>query len=194
MNTNTENIKNVRHCRYCELHEFELNKGVICTLTGELGEFSSTCPSIKFDNILVNKIFDVNIAVEYLKYLKPRAFLNFSMYLLVGIIVHILNYFVTIMIFNKGFLSTLTITIFILGMVLIGFGLGSLRFYYTKKKNILPKKKELDIIVKLYGINYNFSTKIKSDILGNEKTESTLRLNGEFFERSDNIALLSTTR
>ena len=189
-----ENLKNVRHCRYCELHKFELKKGVICTLTGELGEFHSTCPSIKFKDNLTNKIFEVNIAIEYLKYLKPRAYLNFSLFLLAGISVHILNYVITVMIYNKGVLSTFTIAIFIIGLSLIGSAIGSLRFYQRKKKKILPKKKELDTITQLYGLNYNFSTKIKSDVLGNEKAESTLRFDGELLERSDSIAMLSTTR
>jgi endonuclease III-like uncharacterized protein len=76
----------------------------------------------------------------------------------------------------------------------MGLGLGALRFYKRKKKIILPKKEELDKITSLYNIKYEFSTKISSDILGNETADSILKIDDEILERSDNIAMLSTTR
>jgi hypothetical protein len=57
-------LKNIRHCRYCELHKFQLNKGIICTLTGEQGLFSNTCPKISFSENLYAKIFEVEIAIQ----------------------------------------------------------------------------------------------------------------------------------
>lgn len=187
-------LKNVRHCRYCQNHEFKLNEGIICTLTGQKGEFSNTCPKVNFGDNLYTKIFDVNIAVEYLHRLKPKSYIYLVTFLTLGIAVHILNYVLTIHIYEKGFLSTITITILILGVILMGMGIGAIRFYIVKKNIILPKKEELDQIVKLYNLQYEFTTKIKSDILGNENAASTLKIDGKTIKRDDNIAMLATTR
>ena len=157
-----ENLSTTVHCRHCDLHDFQMKKGVICTLTGEKGAFYGACTKAKFDLNLRKKIFEIEGRHAVLKYLKKRTYLQFYGLLILGVLIFILNYFVTIMIFERGFVSTITITIFILALIVIGKGIASLKSYLTKRNINRPKKEQLNALMKLYLAQYEMTASFMS--------------------------------
>jgi len=172
------------HCKICDLHSFNLEDGIICSLTWEKPDFQKKCPDIKLDQNLKDKIIEVNTEFEDSKYVKKLAVGNFVLYWLMGIGVLGICYFLVISLFRLAMVHTVTISILCVGIGLFGIGIGALNYSRRKRKIISPKKRNLDILTELYNVRYEFDSKISTDIMGIKETKINLRLNGEKIEQT----------
>ncbi|WP_196890670.1 hypothetical protein [Aureivirga marina] len=167
------------HCELCELQSFDFINGITCSLTKEKATFKNRCSKIQFGEKLEEKIVEINQEYENLKYMKKHAYSNLIFYSLIGIGVWILNYFITIRIFEVGVISTISLSLFLIGGTIIGYGTGAYKFYNSSRKSIIPKKEKLDNILKIYQISYSFVSEIKTNLIGRRETVSELNLNGK---------------
>lgn len=176
-------MNKINHCEICDLHSFNLENGIICSLIGKKPKFNTKCPDIKLDKNLKDKIIEVNTEFEDSKYVKKLALGNFVFYSLVGIGVLGLCYFLITSLLRFERIHTFTIVVFCIGFGFLGIAIGVLNYSSRKRELISPKKQILDQLVKLYNIRYQFHSKITTDLMGVKETKIVLRLNGEKIEK-----------
>ncbi len=174
----------VNHCEICDLHSFNLQDGILCSLTSKKPDFQKKCPDINLDQNLKDKIIEVNTEFEDSKYVKKLAIANFIFYGLLGIGVLGLCYLLIISLFRLARIHTFTIVVFCVGMGFFGIAIGVLNYSRRKRQLISPKKQILDKLAELYNIRYQFDSKISTDIMGIKETKVNLRLNGEKIEKT----------
>ena len=177
-------MKKVNHCEICDLHSFNLEDGIICSLTSKKPEFHKKCPDIKLDHNLKAKLIKINTEFEDSKYVKKLAVGNFVFYSLIGIGVLGICYLLIISLFRLARIHTFTIVVFCIGIGFFGTAIGALNYSRRKRKIISPKKQTLDKLTELYNIRYQFDSKISTDIMGVKETKINLRLNGEKIEQT----------
>jgi len=182
-----ENLSCKRQCRYCDLHEFSFDNGIVCTLTGRPSEFRLKCPKIKFADNLNKKIFHVEGNLDYLNYSRPRVKITFISLLGASLLIFAMDIYASKMIFERGFVSTISISLLIVGFLVLGRAIQTMKSFQNRKNDIHPKKEELEKMKKLYGLNYDFSSSISTDILGNQRSEQTLKINGDTYHRTVNL-------
>ncbi|WP_405384373.1 hypothetical protein [Maribacter sp. LLG6340-A2] len=172
------------HCEICDLHSFNFEDGIICSLTSKRPDFQKKCPDIKLDQNLKDKIIEVNTEFEDSKYVKKLAIGNFVFYSLIGVGVLGICYLLIISLFRLARIHTFTIAVFCIGIGFFGIAIGALNYSRRKRKIISPKKRNLDILTELYNVRYEFDSKISTDIMGIKETKINLRLNGEKIEQT----------
>lgn len=173
----------VNHCEICDLHAFNLEHGIICSLTTKKPDFQKKCPDIKLNQNLKDKIIEVNTEFEDSKYVKKLAVGNFILYSLAGIGVLGICYLLILSLFRIARIHTFTIVVFCIGIGFFGTAIGVLNYSRRKRQIISPKKQILDSLTELYNIRYQFDSKISTDIMGIKETKIELRLNGEKIEK-----------
>ena len=176
-------MQNSKHCEICDLQSFNLNDGIICSLTNKKADFGDKCPDIKLDKKLKEKIIEINTEFEDSSYVKKLAIGNMVFYGLIGLAVLFACYYITMTLLNLGAFHTGSIIIFVVGVLIIGIGIGALNYSRQKRSIISPKKANLDILSELYRIRYDFDAKISTDIMGIKETKIKLRINGETVEK-----------
>ncbi len=176
-------MNNSKHCEICDLQSFNFKNGVICNLTNKKAQFNRICMKIKLDEKLKEKLIEVNEEFYDLKYIKKHSIINFIVYTIIGLSVIYFSYFFGVYLLERGFYSTVTIVIFVIGLVVLGFGIGPINYYRQKRKITIAKKNDMDKLANLYNINYDFESKIQTDMMGIKETESVLFINGEEFKK-----------
>ncbi|MPQ49313.1 hypothetical protein GCQ56_20155 [Marinifilum sp. N1E240] len=162
------------HCELCDLQSFNYKYGIICSLTEKKPSFQKQCSYISLEKKLVEKLVEINMEYEDLKHVKKQTVLNLIFYLIIGLAVVYLSYFIGTILPATTIFQTVTIIIFASGLVLIGKGIGGINFYRQKSGVIVPKKKILDQLAELYNINYEFKSNISTDLMGVKKTDAEL--------------------
>lgn len=172
-------MKKTNHCELCDLQNQNYKHGMVCGLTGNKPSFQKLCSNIKLEKKIVERLIETNIEYDDLKYVKKQTVLNLIFYLTIGLAVIYLAYFIGTILPATSVFHTITITIFVSGLILIGKGIGGINFYRQKSGVIIPKKKILDQLEKLYKINYEFKSNISTDLMGVKRTNAELFLNGK---------------
>ena len=133
-------MENQKHCEICDLHSFNLNDGIICSLTGKKGEFGGKCLDIKLDKNLKEKLIEVNSEFNDSKYVKKLAVGNLIFYGLIGLAVLYLCYYLSVKLLKLGVFHTATIVIFVIGISIVGIGIGAINYSLRKGNLIAPKE------------------------------------------------------
>lgn len=163
-----------KHCQLCKNKAFDIQTGTFCSLTNSIPDFDVYCRKISFNENLESKINEVNIKFEETKRAKKWVYSYFVTYLIMSLLVLFFtykfnNYIANILSKVSGrpvFIASSIIIIFIcIAVVLLGYAFGALnRFRFESKKHTADKL-ELDAILKLYNIEYDFKITFKDRIL-----------------------------
>lgn len=164
------------HCKVCDNSDFNLKTGTICGLTNDKPDFKSTCSKIDFNKKIEEEIIQVNEEYELVKSKKSLSYANFYVFLSLGIIVMFADYILSQFIFDKGFVSTISLFIFFVGVSFIPLSFGPLNKFKQNMGVATEKKNTLDAVLALYNISYDISTTISKDVHGIESCKSTLEV------------------
>ena len=170
-----ENSKKLfKHCELCKNKSQNLEIGVFCSLTNKNPNFDVFCDEISFNENLEKKITEINIAFEKTKREKNWVYSYFVVYLIMSVAMFLFTYKFNDYIANilskaSGkpiFIASSIIIIFIcIAVILLGYAFGALnRHRFDSKKNNIDKQ-ELDTILKLYNIDYDFKITFKDRML-----------------------------
>ena len=162
---NENSIKLFKHCELCKNKSQNLEIGVFCSLTNKNPNFDAFCNKISFNENLEKKITEINIAFEKTKREKNWVYSYFVVYLIMSLAMFLFtykfnDYIANILSKSSGkpvFIASSIIIIFIcITVILLGYAFGALnRHRFDSKKNNTDKQ-ELDAILKLYNIEYDF--------------------------------------
>ena len=172
MNKNSKRL--FKHCELCKNKSQNLEIGVFCSLTNKNPNFDVFCDEISFNENLEKKITEINIAFEKTKREKNWVYSYFVVYLIMSVAMFLFtyksnDYIANILSKASGkpiFIASSIIIIFIcIAVILLGYAFGALnRHRFDSKKNNIDKQ-ELDTILKLYNINYDFKITFKDRML-----------------------------
>ena len=172
MNENSKRL--FKHCELCKNKSQNLEIGVFCSLTNNNPNFAFFCNKISFNENLETRIKEINIKFEESKREKKWAYSYFVTFFVLSLTVLFFtckfnNYISNILSKTSGrpvFIGSSIIIIFIcIAMVLLGYAFGALnRHRFDSKKNN-ANKLELDTILKLYNIDYDFKISFKDRML-----------------------------
>ena len=177
-------MENSNHCEICDLQSFNLNEGIVCSLTEKKADFDKKCPDIKLDKKFKEKLIEVNTEFQDSKYVKKLAIGNMIFYGLIGLAVLYFCYYLSIKLLNLGVFHSGTIVIFVIGLGIVGIGIGALNYSKQKREIAAPKKDKIDQLTDLYHVRYQFESNISTDMMGIKETKITLKLNGETIEKT----------
>lgn len=183
MNENSKKL--FKHCELCKNKSQNLEIGVFCSLTNKNPNFDGFCDKISFNENLEKKITEVNIAFQKTKREKKWVYSYFIVYLIMSLAMFLFTYKFNDYIANilskaSGkpiFIASSIIIIFIcIVVVLLGYAFGALnRHRFDSKKNT-DDKQELDTILKLYKIDYDFKISFKDRMLMPTDIETELKI------------------
>ena len=176
-------MENSKHCGICDLHSFNLNEGIICSLTNKKPKFKQKCPDIILDKKLKEKILEINTEFQDSRRVRKIAVGNMILYGLIGLGVLCICYYLINKLYRIALIHTGTIAIFSIGIGIIGIGIGAINYSRQKRNAIAPKKSNLDKLTELYNVKYEFKSQTSTDIMDVTETKIELRLNGEKIEK-----------
>lgn len=172
MNKNSKRL--FKHCELCKNKSQNLEIGVFCSLTNKNPNFDVFCDEISFNENLEKKITEINIAFEKTKREKNWVYSYFVVYLIMSLAMFLFTYKFNDYIANilskasgkPVFIASSIIIIFIcIAVILLGYAFGALnRHRFDSKKNNTDKQ-ELDTILKLYNIDFDFKITFKDRML-----------------------------
>ncbi|NOU59598.1 hypothetical protein [Marinifilum caeruleilacunae] len=174
-------MKKTNHCELCDLQAFDFKSGIICGLTKQKPSFQKQCSNISLEQKLAEKLVEINLECEDLKHVKRQSILNLVFYLIIGIAVIYLSYFIGTILPEAIIFHTITIIIFVAGLVLLGKGIGGINFYNQRYKVLSPKKEVLDQLTRIYNIDYEFKSQITTDLMDVKRTNFELFIGGKSF-------------
>jgi hypothetical protein len=167
-------IKLFKHCELCKNKSQNLEIGVFCSLTNKNPNFDRFCDKISFNENLEKKITEVNIAFQKTKREKNYVYSYFVVYCIMSLGVffftYIFNNYITNILSKASgrplLIGSSIIIIFIcIGFVLLSYAFGTLNRYRFDSKKNNEDKQELDAILKLYNIEYDFKISFKDRML-----------------------------
>ena len=148
------------HCLICENKKMDFKIGVICGITNEKPKFLEKCSSKVFGETMQQKIVELDSNLRIIENMKTATMLHFYTFLVISAIVLISTYFITIWLWEKGWMSTITITIGAIGLGLIPLAVAPLNKYKRRIKIAKEDKVNLDTVLKIYNIEYEIITKL----------------------------------
>lgn len=160
-------LKNSDHCKLCDNMHFDFNKGVFCGLDMKRPTFNNKCIKINLDKAYKENIETINIEYESVLKTKTDTFGHIIIYLVIGILILILNYIFSKYIFDKGFVSTISIIFFVIALIPLGRAIGLFNFYRTNLSIARKKKTVLDELTALYNYTYDIKIEHLKDSLKN---------------------------
>jgi len=176
-----------KHCQLCKNKAFDIQTGTFCSLTNSIPDFDVYCRKISFNENLESKINEVNIKFEETKRAKKWVYSYFVTYLIMSLLVLFFTYKFNNYIYDIlskasaraiyfGVLIVILIVFICVVIVLLGYAFGALnRFRFDSKKHTADKL-ELDAILKLYNIEYDFKITFKDRILMPTDIQTELKI------------------
>ena len=183
MNENSKKL--FKHCELCKNKSQNLEIGVFCCLTNKNPKFEIFCDNISFNESLEKKIIEVNITFEKTKREKIWAYSYFVVYLIMSLAMFLFTYKFNDYIANilskaSGkpiFIASSIIIIFIcIAVVLLGYAFCALNRHRFDINKHTADKMELDSILKLYNIDYDFKITFKDRMLMPTDIKSELKI------------------
>ena len=153
-------IKNTEHCVLCEHKKQDFKTGAYCGLNNEKPKFLNKCSSKEFGDVLEKRIVELNTEVALVENTKSKTMLHVYTYLSFSVIVLAGDYFFTIDLWEKGWMSTITLVIGGVGLSLIPFAIMPLNKYRKGIRIAIERKNNLDEVLKLYNYSYDFDIKL----------------------------------
>lgn len=170
-------IKPTSHCLICENSKRDFKSGIYCSITNERPKFLNKCPNTSFGTILEKKIEEVNKKIKLIENKKGDTTTHLITYLIISGLVLSATYFLTIYLWQKGWMSSITITVGVGGLGLIPYAIAPLNKYKTTLKLAKESKNELDKTLEIYGLNYDIEISIKNGPHDIVDVDTKLKLN-----------------
>lgn len=169
-------IINTDHCKLCDNLHIDFAKGTFCSLTMKRPEFNKTCSKIDLNKNYEKQIEDINIEYESVIRSKSETYTNIFFYILASVLIFGLTYILTLAFYDRGYVTTLTISLAALGFIPLGKVVAIIGNYRTNLKIAKTKKEKLDTLTSLYNHSYDININPLKDDLGNIEHEVTLNV------------------
>ena len=121
------------HCKICKNASFNSKRGIVCALTDFKPKFVESCQDYEEDDDAINIIKKLTKETQNPKYKKSNLIGTLIERSVIGIGILVGNYFLSQRLYELGWISTLSIFLFVLGLTTIASGLGTY-LYYTKRR------------------------------------------------------------
>jgi len=168
-----------KHCDLCEFQKRNLKNGLTCGLTDKKPDFKVFCSDIKFSDSFKEYVPELLNQITELKKRKTSVYLNFGLFAVIGLLIIVGSYPNLTEYLKKAFepefnysdwkyLSLFLLLDFV-GILLIKMGFWSFKKYRNELNKLESEKREINIVLKNYGIE--IETLIK-----NKKTTPQHRL------------------
>jgi len=153
-------MKPTSHCLICQNSRKDIQKGVYCGLINEKPKFGNICDKIILDEKLIEKIEELSFQGQLIESKKKPVIYNLFFFLLVAILFFLGGLFLTEILYEKGYISTLSYFIMFIGLSILPLSVGPLRKYFSDKKSNSQKRNELINLLKKYGISYDSEVRL----------------------------------
>ncbi len=167
-----------KHCELCDNQKTSLKDGTTCGLTDRKPEFNITCTKIELNEKFENKLKTVNIEYDKIKRTKVLTFINFGIFITIGLIVIIGGYLFGKYALESGVISTVPIIIMGIGIGPLGMAFGTLNSYRQRNDVAKSKKNKIDEILNIYRIEYNIDIKYGKEFHGTQEVFTDLKVKG----------------
>jgi hypothetical protein len=134
--------------------------GVICGITNEKPKFLEKCSSKVFEETMRQKIIELDSNLKLIENMKPATMLHLYTFLGFSVTALISTYFLTIWLWEKGWMSTISITVGAIGLGLIPLAVAPLNKYKRRISIAKENKDKLNTVLKLYNIEYEIITNL----------------------------------
>ena len=131
----------VKHCLLCDNRDFDIQTGSTCSLTSQKPSFSKKCQNIAFEQAYEKVIVDTNTAHFLVKRTKVKTIVHVNTFLIIGILVIGLGYFIGTYALDRGVISTIPLIIISLGFGAIIIA-GRPANKYIQELKIIEKRKK----------------------------------------------------
>lgn len=157
-----------KHCELCDNRVFDLSTGTTCGLTSMRPEFKGKCPNIKFGDNQLRRIKEVNIEYYEIESKKWMNVVHFILYFMIGVTIMLVGYFLGLMAWDKGVVSTVPLIIIGVGFLIIPFATGPLLSFRRDFRIEKERKVKMDQLLKSYNIEYDSEIVVDEDVHGNK--------------------------
>ncbi len=156
-------IKQIDHCKLCDHQKKDFKTGIICGLTNEKPDFSSTCIKAEYNSVLQEQLFELVNHKLFLKKDQIRSFTIAFISIALGISCIVADYFFYNDYFMDYFRNSLTglkglfiilIGLFAAGLYFLKIGFSQLSYILSEKKENTLKLTKNEAILKRYGLRF----------------------------------------
>lgn len=149
-------MKITKHCQLCDHQIVDFKTGTLCGLTNRKPDFTNTCAKAKLDSKLRPKIESTNIEYETILKTKTLVYINFVIFLVVGIAVILAGYFLAQYLLKFRVIAAVPFIISAIGLMgVLPLAIGPLNQFRNDLKLAKAKKDDVDNVLKIYNIKYN---------------------------------------
>ncbi|GAA4277986.1 hypothetical protein [Aquimarina mytili] len=167
-----------RHCELCDNQTVSLKDGTTCILTNKKPEFNKTCSKIDLREKFEQKLKEVNIHYEQVKKTKIASYVNFGIFLFIGLFVMFGGYYLGKYALDGGVISTVPFIIMGVGFLILPMAFGPLNRYRQDINAAKNKKDKVDEVLNLYNIDYTIDLKFGKEIHGTQEVYADLKVKG----------------
>ncbi|QXP80407.1 MULTISPECIES: hypothetical protein [Winogradskyella] len=167
-----------RHCRLCDHKITSLKIGTTCSLNNLKPEFNKTCSKIELNKKFEDQLEYVNIDYQNYKRKKLLTYTYFVVFAVMGIAVIIGGFLFGKFTLESRIISSVTITIIVIGITLLGKAFGTLNTYRQDIEIAKSKKDNIDEVLKEYNITYDIQVMFGKEIHGAQDVHTELKIKG----------------
>jgi hypothetical protein len=170
--------KNTLHCLLCEHKKVNFTSGVYCGISGNKPKFIEKCSSKEFDEIMEQKIIELNSNFKLIENKKSGIYLHLYTFLTISLIILITDFFLTLFLWETGWVTSLSITVGVIGLGMIPYAINPLKKFKYQLKTSQNSILELNSILNIYNIQYEIKTTILKgphDIIDIDSTLTMLK-------------------
>lgn len=175
-------MRKTKHCSVCQHATRDASRGIVCALTSDKPKFGKKCDRIDFaEHLMVHQIEKVTIEQGKVTRKKGLTMLNFFVFLGLSVAIVLSGYLLGSFHYDQGVLSTIPLVIIFIGLSVLSLAFGPFNKYKQEIGVANEKKKEIDDMLALYGIDYQMNLDIQKgvhDVL-EVSSELELRKNGQ---------------
>ncbi len=156
-----------KHCEICSKRNYDLKHGTTCSLTDRKPSFKFKCNKLDFNENQIELIKKTNIQYYRVTDNKTSVVSHFIFYGVGSILVMIAGYLIGSIILSKGVISSIPIIIMGSGFLSLPYATRPFIQYLQHLKVVKNNLEELNKILSLYNITYEFKIIIDTDVHGN---------------------------
>tara|TARA_R110002049_G_scaffold191116_1_gene360048 strand:+ start:772 stop:1290 length:519 start_codon:yes stop_codon:yes gene_type:complete len=149
-----------KHCQLCDHQIIDFKTGTFCGLTQRKPDFINKCVKAKLDSKLEAKIESTNVAYEGVLKTKSLVYINFVVFLIIGLAVILAGYFLAQYLLQFRIIAAAPFVISAVGlMAVLPLATGPLNQFRNDLKLAKSKKEDVDNVLKIYNIKYDIDLK-----------------------------------
>ena len=165
------------HCDLCENEIANLDTGLSCKLTNQYPNFKHTCPEINLGEKFQDKIETINLELKRVKRNKKSVYIYFYFLIIIGFIIVIGGDYFIKSTFKSVYTLKIAFGIISVGITFLVVAYSILNRFRKKLRNAELEKKELDVFLMKYRIDYKVNFDFKKKIHGIQEVILELEFN-----------------